>query len=314
MWYIQTMRLLALAPCRPPRRGRWRLLAAAASARLLVPLLGPVVLVVAVVAPPPAAAQNVQVDRPFVTDTAQVLPSSMAQLGLGAEFVRLPARESLTSAPVLSLRVGLATIAELSANYRWLWRRDPDGPDSSGTGDLFLFTKIRLLDGRTGDGRRGVWPAAAIRLGVKLPNASARDRLGTNNTDFSMLGLLTERLGPVELRLSGGLQILESPFDPLAQTDAATLSAALLLHAPGGVVPFVEYYRQWANKRAFDFAEGRAGLRWNRGRLALDLFASAGFSGDRSLGFAGELSRDWGVGAGASWRFDIPGFGRVWGR
>ncbi len=305
MWYIQAMRLLVPAPCRPVRRPP----GAAAVVSLLV-LLG----LSAAVAPPPAAAQNVSVDRPFVADTAQVLPSSIARIGLGAEFVRLPRHESLVSAPVASLRVGLASIAELSASYRWLWRRDPDGPDGSGTGDLFLFTKIRLLDGLDHDGRPNGWPALAIRLGVKLPNASARERLGTNNTDFSMLGLLTQGLGPAELRLSGGLQILESPFDALAQTDAATLAAALLIHAPGGVVPFVEYYRQWANRSEFDFDEGRAGIRWNRGRLSLDLAVSLGFAGERSLGFAGELSRDWGVTTGASWRFTIPGFGRVWGR
>ncbi|HEX7127171.1 MAG TPA: hypothetical protein VF406_15535, partial [Thermodesulfobacteriota bacterium] len=263
----------------------------------------------------PAYTQNLAVvDRPLATDTANVVDSGQVLAGVGAEYVRLPGQEALTSAPVLSSRVGIAGIAEFSATYRWLWRQSRDLPDTTGTGDLYLFGKLRLLDGLDDDGRPSVLPPTAIRLGVKLPNASARERLGTNNTDFSLLGLVTPRAGPVEVRLSGGLLIIESPTDPLAQTDAWAYSAALLVDLPGGVTPFVEYYGQTTNAPAFDFGEGRVGLRWARGRLGLDLSASMGFNGSRPLGATGELSRDWGVALGATYRFDLPGFGRTWGR
>jgi hypothetical protein len=271
-----------------------------------------VLALVATTAPSPAAAQSLAaVDRPLVTDTARVFPPRLGQIGVGAEFVRLPRDETLTSAPVVSLRLGLAEFAELSAAYRYLFRHAPERPDTAGTGDLFLFTKVRLLSDLADDGRPASWPAAAVRLGVKLPDASDEKRLGTNGADFSMLGLLTQRVGPVELRLSGGLQILDSPFEPRKQIDSPTFAAALLVHAPGGFVPFVEYYRQAANRAAFAFSEGRAGLRWGRGRFGFDLSASVGFDGNRPRGFAGELSRDWGVAAGVSWRFGLRGFGQV---
>lgn len=282
--------------------------------------VGALVVLFCLVAPIPlvpvsARAQGLAVvDRPLSTDTAHVLDSGEAVVGAGAEHVRLPDHGRLTSAPVLTTRIGISGLGELSAAYRWLWRHDPRGPDANGTGDLFLFGKLRLLDGLDDAGRPSRVPALAVRLGVKLPNASATERLGTNNTDFSMLALLTQHVGRAELRLSGGLQILESPFDALAQTDAWTFGAALLLHVPGGFTPFVEYYTQIANAEHFDYTEGRAGVRWGRGRLGLDVSASVGFTGDRRLGYAGELSRDWGVAAGATWRFDLPGYGRTWGR
>jgi hypothetical protein len=275
----------------------------------------PLVALLIILAPGPAAAQGLAVvDRPLSTDTAHVPDSGRLHLGAGVEFVRLGGDESLTSAPVLTARLGVAGVGELSAAYRWLWRDDGRGPDANGTGDLFLFSKLRLLDGLDDDGRPTTWPAVAARIGVKLPNASADERLGTNNTDFSLLLLVTERAGPVELRLAAGLQILESPYEALTQNDARTGSAALLLHLPGGLAPFVEYYVQDVNVPAFDFAEARAGVRWGRRRTSLDLSASAGLSGGRPLGYAGELSRDWGVAAGVSWRFDLPGYGRSWGR
>lgn len=260
-------------------------------------------------------SQNLAVvDRPLATDTADVLDSGQVLAGAGAEHVRLPGQETLTSAPVLSSRLGIAGIAEFSATYRWLWRESRELRDTTGTGDLYLFGKLRLLDGLDDRGRPSVLPPAAVRVGVKLPNASARERLGTNNTDFSLVGLVTPRAGPVELRLSGGLLIIESPTDPLAQTDAWAYSAALLVDLPGGLTPFVEYYGQTTNAPAFDFAEGRAGVRWARGRLGLDLSGSMGFDGSRALGATGELSRDWGVAVGATYRFTLPGFGRTWGR
>jgi hypothetical protein len=275
----------------------------------------PLLALLIILAPGPAAAQGLAVvDRPLATDTAHVPDAGRLQLGIGAEFVRLGPDESLTSAPVLTGRLGVAGVGEVSAAYRWLWRDDNRGPDASGTGDLFLFGKLRLLDGLDDEGRPTTWPAVAARIGVKLPNASADERLGTNNTDFSMLVLVTERAGPVELRVAAGLQILESPYEALTQNDARTGSAALLLHLPGGLVPFVEYYVQDVNVPAFDFAEARAGVRWTRRRISLDLSASAGLSGDRPLGYAGELSREWGVAAGVSWRLEVPGFGRTWGR
>jgi hypothetical protein len=264
--------------------------------------------------PQPGLGQNVAVDRPLVTDTARVAPAGSGLLGLGAEVVRLPGDDWLTSAPVLSGRFGLAPVVELSATYRWLWRDGGGQGFETGTGDLFLFTKIQLLDGRGTDGTESAWPPAALRLGVKLPNASARDRLGTNNTDFSMLGLVTPTFGPLELRLAGGLQILESPFDPLAQHDATTLAAAALLPVGHGLTPFVEYYGQWLNRDEFELEEARAGLRWERRRLRLDLAGSVGLSGASPRGFAGELSREWGVTAGATLRVGLPGYRRFWGR
>src|SRR5690606_16674188 len=119
----------------------------------------------------PAYAQNLAVvDRPLATDTANVVDSGEVLAGVGVEHVRLPGQETLTSAPVLSSRLGIAGIAEFSATYRWLWRESRDMRDTNGTGDLYLFGKLRLLDGLDDDGSPSVLPPTAIRLGVKLPN------------------------------------------------------------------------------------------------------------------------------------------------
>lgn len=276
-------------------------------------LAGVLCLLVAAV---PVRAQNLAVvDRPLVTDTAQVLDSGQVLAGAGVEYVRLPEPGDayLASAPVLGMRVGIADLAEFSATYRWVWR-ESTRRSANGTGDLFLFGKLRLLDGLRDDGTPSAVPATAVRLGVKLPNASARDGLGTNNTDFFMSLLVTPRHGPIELRLSGGLLILESPVDPLAQNDAWAYGAALLVHLPGGATPFVEYYGQNTNVRPFDLAEARAGVRWVRGDFGVDLSGSVGLTGSGGRGYSGELSRDWGLAAGASYRFVLPGFGRTWGR
>lgn len=171
----------------------------------------------AIAAAAPAGAQSL---RPLETETATVLPSGATQIILGTSYFndqRWPAftpkgflrSQDLLTAPELEVRVGAGDWVEIQLRYELLYvderRADGGESDEFGGGDAEFFTKLRFL-------REDGWiPALGARLGVKLPNASREDRLGTDETDFEIAVLGSKMLGPVTVHLNAGLRILGNP-------------------------------------------------------------------------------------------------------
>jgi hypothetical protein len=165
----------------------------------------------------PAGAQTL---RPLETETAAVLPSGTTQISLGTSYFRnrryphftpsgfLDSQDFFT-APELEVRVGAGDWVEFQLRYelRAIDENRSDGTDSNqfGGGDAEIFTKIRFL--REGDRI----PAIGAMFGIKLPNASRDDRLGTDETDFEVQLMASKDFGPVAAHFNVGLQILGNP-------------------------------------------------------------------------------------------------------
>lgn len=258
--------------------------------------------------------------RPLETETATVLPSGTMQVIAGTTYMRnrrWPAftapgfvdRQDVVTAPEIELRVGAGDWVEVQLRYELLYldERRSDGTDFDkfGGGDAEIFTKVRFT--REGE----TLPALGARFGVKLPNASRDDRLGTDETDFDIALLGSKTLGPVALHLNAGLQILGNPGelngDPdesgSGQDDPFTLSIAAVTEPL-----FADHTGAYAFRGllAFDLKEGSrfdndgaavsGGLQVTRNAWSVYGGASGGLSG---------AAEDFGLRLGVVYAFEL---------
>jgi hypothetical protein len=188
---------------------------------------------------PPAHAEWL---APLTTETAETLPAWTAQVGLGASYFRnrryppftpsgFVQEQHLTTVPELGFRVAAGDMVEIQASYEFI-NLDEETiagkNDVYGGGDARLFTKVWILRERT-------WvPAMGLRFGVKLPNASVDDRLGTDETDFHITWLGSKRFGEFAVHLNLGLAILGNPG---FGSDESTGQDDLFTYAVGLVTP-----------------------------------------------------------------------------
>ncbi len=206
-----------------------------------------------------------------------MLPSGNTQISLGFSYFRnrrfphFTAKHYLDSqdlftAPELEIRIGAGDWVEFQLRYEALYvdesRSDGSNSSNFGTGDAEIFAKIRFL--REGDWKNWM-PAFGAQFGVKLPNASRTDRLGTDETDFEIQLLASKDFGPVTAHFNAGLQILGNPGDLDGSKDAA---------GSGQDDPFVfslaavsapmlqEYTGPYAIRGLFSF-DGTAGSRFD---------------------------------------------------
>jgi hypothetical protein len=181
---------------------------------------------------------------PLRSEDARALPHGHAEAIVGIDYfkdLRFPdftpegsiSSQDLYSLPRIGLNFGLGDWAEVQASYELLYLDEElsDGSSDStyGSGDARLFTKVYLI------ADRDWWPAAGIRFGTKLPNASVDDRLGTDEIDFMIEALASKDLGAATVHLNLGLALLDNPgptaptpnpFDSDGQDDLFTWSVA----------------------------------------------------------------------------------------
>lgn len=217
--------------------------------------------------------------RPFQVETADLLPAGEVELdaGLSAAWDARRAlfpddRGSDLRAPVLGLRTGLGSWAELRVEGDLYRRFDPDdGSTADGAGDWRFGTKLRF-------GPSGARQAWAAWLGVKLPVASDNEGLGTNETDVEARVLWRLSAGPGTLDVNGGVALLGAPFRERSQVDLLTYAAAYRF----SVGESWEVGAEYAGREGGDFfgALGmlRAGGRWQLEHWRLDAALGAGLT------------------------------------
>jgi hypothetical protein len=257
---------------------------------------------------------------PLDTERAEALPHGHAEAALGvayADDMRFPlftpegaiASQDLFSLPRIALNVGLGGWAEVQASFEMLYL-DEDlvgaGSDSTyGAGDARLFTKLYLLADRSW------YPAAGVRFGAKLPNASVEDRLGTDETDFHIDALASKDFGFASGHLNLGLALLgnpgptaptSQPFDSDGQDDLFTWSVAvasspIAIFADSALTLLAEAVGQEGSRFDNDRAAVRGGVQLGFGALRLYAGVSAGMV---------TASENVGVGAGIIYGF-APG-------
>lgn len=224
---------------------------------------------------------------PYLTEESSTVGEGRYSLsaGISETYQRskhLPGGEGkLWTFPELEGTLGVGPYAEVSFQYELLWF-DPGEGDSGAydTGDLRLWTKLALLPGSV----RGL----ALRIGVKLPNASADRGLGTNETDFFLAALYGRRLGELRFDVNAGLAILGDPHRSQTQDDLVTWGVALRGPVWGRLRAGAEASCRsgpFGVGRRRDFATVAAVVGWHGTRWRLDAAGRRGFQDAESWGW-----------------------------
>ncbi len=176
--------------------------------------------------------EHARAEWPYLTEEASNLTLGQYSLSVGVgrtvqqksfrQFGVLPTpREgTLWTLPEVEGTLGVGPRAEVSLHYQVLYS-EPEGGGGgrSGSGDLRLWTKLGLF---AREAHRG-----ALRFGMKIPSASDRDDLGTNETDFFLAALWDLYLGQTLLSMNAGLAVLGNPARNRSQDDLVTWGTAL---------------------------------------------------------------------------------------
>ena len=245
---------------------------------------------------------------PLATETAETIPSATAQVGIGFAYDNdgrypgfTPPNEikwqSLTTAPAIGFRIAPSDWVEIQLSYEFLNNDQSTvslGKQSNyGGGDARLFTKVWAVRERT-------WvPALGVRFGTKLPNAEAKDRLGTDETDFFIQILGSKQWGDWGTHLNLGISLLGNPgfygADSSGQDDLFTYNIAatspyLGAHAPErwGVRGLLEFAGATGSRFDNDYNLVRAGPQITYGGWTMFLGVTGGIDGAApTYGFSG---------------------------
>lgn len=256
-------------------------------------------LVVTAAAPLPAATL-----LPLAAEEAMPLPHGAVEAHLDFAYFRnqrfphfTPAgaidAQNLFHLPHFGARLGLGDWVEIQASFEMLLLDEDLAGGTEhreyGGGDARLATKVRVLD------ERGPWPAFGLRFGTRLPNAEFDDRLGTDEVDFLLETLWSKDLGPVDVHVNLGLEILGNPgatipdypaFVPGGQDDPFTWGVAVagepiadVFGAGRSLRLLAEFEGAAGSRFDNDFTVARAGGQVACGALLLHLGMSAGIAG-----------------------------------
>jgi hypothetical protein len=198
-------------------------------------LVGAVVLAVASLQP--AVAQEIDPDRPELTESAKLVPRGAVQLESGVGYSRerrggLAAERTFEAEA--DLRIGVSRDIELNLGWSPLVRvRGPE--DDTGIGDVTLGVRYRFIEGIEDE----LWPPyVAVKAFAKLP--AAEKPIGTGRPDFGLLLLASFELPhgfELEVNVGGAAIGQTRPNDYLAQ---AIATASLSRQLTRSLLGFVE--------------------------------------------------------------------------
>ena len=246
-------------------------------------------LLVATVAPVRAAQDQVEPDRPDVTNGTKTVPPGAWQIEAGIEYSRTSEAATATERRFLVDTLGRAGVTErleLQVGWQPLVHLRGD-EDDTGFGDVTLAAKYRFFDGGS------AWPALGVRPFVKLP--AAAEPIGSGRADFGALALATFDLpAGFGLDVNAGIAAIgqSRPSGHLLQAlTSASLSAEI-----GAATPFIEFFFASRGERdARDALGAVTGVVYRvTKRLALDAAVQT------SLGGVGP---DWALRAGVTLLF-----------
>jgi hypothetical protein len=230
-----------------------------------------VVVLVALLLAAPALAQEIDPDRPELTESAKLVPRGALQLesGLALSRERRGGRGAeKTFEAEADLRIGVRRDLEL--NLGWSPLVHVWGPeDDTGIGDVTLGVRYRFVEGTEDQ----PWPPyLAVKAFAKLP--AADEPRGTGRPDFGLLLLASVELPQdFELEINVGAAAVGQtrPNDYLAQ---AIATASLSRELARSLLGFVELLFNSREER-----DGREQLAANIGlvyRLTRTLAIDAG--------------------------------------
>lgn len=220
------------------------------------------------------------------------IPSETFRFSFSPGVLKRPGEETLFSLPEFGIGYAVAERVELSGLWGLLFLERPGQKALGGGGDVLLSTKTALF------AHPKFW-AAAFRFAIKLPNAKAYKRLGTDEADIFYGLLLSERTGLFEFSQNLGMGILGDPEAGQGQEDVYTyaLSASF---KPSRFDFFAQWYGQTNTHPKYVFSHVSAGAGYRAGKICFVL------SGLKSLttepkGYQNTLGADWGVKLKIEW-------------
>ena len=244
---------------------------------------------------------------PLVTQPASTLGAGAWSFSTGVEYtsdgVPQPllgkTEGDLTRGPLLRFVYGLGERGQIEAE--WPVYQDFDATldkGGSSVGDVRLWTKVAFRQNAESG------PIVGIRFGLKAPNASEEDRLGTDEADLYLSFLLEQPFGSereTRILFNAGLGILGDPLMDGEQEDVITYGLAVVSAVSPRVDLLAElsgYFDDPSRRNTGDLGEGRLGVRFDLGSGHLHAAAIAGYT---------DISPDWGINLGYRWSLPRTG-------
>lgn len=185
--------------------------------------------------------QNVDPDRPDVTNGTHIVEVGMLQVEFGGLYNRSAGSQRDTATPT-TIRVGLTEWLEVRVESDGFLRSNETGPVQMGIGDVQLGAKLRLW------ADPGGIPVLSIVPEVSLPAASAAKGLGSGQSDWT-LTLLTGtdflKRGHVDVNVGSGLIGAGPGLHRFPQHMGSISTSAEI---PGPVTPYAEFY--WYSRQS----------------------------------------------------------------
>jgi hypothetical protein len=243
--------------------------------------------------PPPSAPERIP-QAPFRTLLPWCLDAGRWEIAAGLSYesgARPPfhtgddaLERRAWHASLVDVAYGVGPGAEVRVQTGLQGFEQDDGASAWGIEDAVLSFAHQVA-------RRRV--AVAWGFGVKLPNASDADLLGTDETDVRLSAAAGWRSARGGWAAEAGLGILGNPLEDATQDDVLVFGAAgwLALGAPAapGPPPLLATFEaagQAASRFGNDVARLSAGLTWMSVRFPVSVVVSRGLTDE---------SEDWGV-------------------
>ena len=180
--------------------------------------------------------------RPLITERAETVKKNILLFDIGMEFLQDAVfafsglEGDLTRIGVVGVRFGAADNVEiqilgtiqniLSIKNRFDAPNTPSldfsGNSTSDFGDFTMATKVLLVK------EKNRWPAISSHFGFQMPNASNKNGLSNDETNFFSSLLLQKQFGRLQFFTELGLAVLGDPVSPGAQDDLFTYGFALM--------------------------------------------------------------------------------------
>jgi hypothetical protein len=196
---------------------------------------------------PPVAEEeeNLEPDRPDVTNGTHIVDVGLLQIELGGLYSRSGFDRQNVGTP-LTLRIGLSEWLEARVGGDgFISSRDPQGRES-GIGNVQIGAKLRLW------AAPGGIPVLSILPTINLPAASESKGLGSGQSDFTVALLTgTDFLTRGHVDINYGFGLIGAGPD-LARYSQHLVSLSASAEIPGPVTPYVEAF--WISRQDPDGA------------------------------------------------------------
>lgn len=189
---------------------------------------------------PQAPQEQIEPDRPDITNSAHLVPVGVLQFEMGGLFYR-PSSQAHSSATPFSVRYGVTPWLEARADGDGFLSNTDETGTERGMGNVQLGAKVRLVSDAEGAGLLALEPE------VTIPVASARKGLGSGRSDLDVAVLTgTDFLKRGHIDVNYAIGSIGADGGRFTQ-NAASASTSVGL---GNLSPYVELF--WFSREGTD--------------------------------------------------------------